>query len=149
MNETLLGAIVGLVGVLLGGIITTISQGRQRLQDEIRNARGQRREMLLASVAGLLESSEPQSEDLSYTTILKHVHHSQLLLDPKKGDERELIRAINELAWAVHEYIPIKGISHPQAKARMNRILNAHSDVTEKCRQILWSEADGFRLPRT
>lgn len=63
---------------------------------------------MLDAVSGLLDAADVQSDSFSYTLVLRHVHHSQLLLDPREKSEWDLAEAIGKLAQAVHEYMPVQ-----------------------------------------
>lgn len=154
MKDTLQVAIIGLAGVGLGGAITLLSQAmniraqnRHRRQEELRSIREQRRARMLDAVAGLLEAADIQSDSFSYSVVLRHVLHSQLLLDPREKEERNLAESISRLAWAVHEYIPVQSQDIGDKSMEAQRVLGAQAEVTERCRRIAWSGAAGLSLP--
>jgi hypothetical protein len=153
MNYAIQTALIGLGGVILGQIINSQTQrqnlAEQRRGDEIIRARERRRERLLDAVAGLLEVSDPQSENFNYTNVLKHTHHAQLLLDPCVQEERELNNTISELAGAVHNFIPVKHLDISQKVDETQRLLKAQSAVAEKCRFIVWSGSKSLRITDT
>lgn len=154
MKDTLQVAIIGFAGVVLGGAITLLSQAlniraqdRHRRQEELRSTREQRRERMLDAVAALLDASDIQSDSFSYTLVLRHVHHSQLLLDPREKEERNLAESIGNLAWAVHEYIPVQSQDIANKSREVQNVLRAQAEVTERSRRIAWTGAAGFSLP--
>lgn len=158
MKDTLQVAMIGLAGVALGGVIggsiTILSQAmniraqtRLRQLEEIRAIRAQRRDRILDAIAGLLESADIQSDSFSYTLVLRHVHHAQLLLDTREKEERDLAEAIGKLARAVHDYIPVQSHDITDKSAEAQNVLRAQAEVTVKCRRTIWTGAHGFPLP--
>ena len=130
MKDSLRVAIIGLAGVVLGGAITLLSQAmniraqnRHRRQEELRSIREQRRARMLDAVAGLLEAADIQSDSFSYSVVLRHVLHSQLLLDPREKEERNLVESISRLAWAVHEYIQVQSQDIGDKSMEAQRVL--------------------------
>jgi hypothetical protein len=160
MTDAIQTALIGLGGVLLGSGGALVAQivgirAQRRHQetqlrgDEILHTRERRRDRLLDAVAGALASGDPQSADFSYTTILRHVHHAQLLLDPKIPEELRLNQAISELASAVHDYYPVKHLGVDAKTAEVQRILRAQSEMVESCRRMVWTGSAGLRVAAT
>jgi hypothetical protein len=153
MKDTLQVAIIGLAGVGIGGAITLLSQAmsiraqnRHRRQEELRSIREHRRARMLDAVAGLLDAADIQSDSFCYSVVLRHVHHSQLLLDPRVKEERNIAESISRLAQAVHEYIPVQSQDIGDKSREAQNVLRAQAEVTERCRRIAWTGTAGFSL---
>jgi hypothetical protein len=157
MTDGIQGALIGLGGVLAGSAVSFVAQlinlraqrrnlTDQHRADEILRARERRRDRLLDAIAGLMATTDPQSTDFNYSNMLRHVHHAQLLLDPRVSEELSLNQAISNLGLAVHEYSAVKHLDISEKDFETRRILEAQSGVVEGCRRLVWTGGAGLRV---
>lgn|SRR5512146_2940082 len=147
MKPEIVAAVIAFGGVFLGGLLTFVTQHvaqrsewqrllAQLAGEESSRVRERRRERLLDSLAALLAASDPQSEELSYTEGLKHIHHAQLLLDPRLPSEAVLNGAVSRVGLALHSYIPASRAAIGDKVPETQRLLTAHSELVESVRAL-------------
>jgi len=145
MHESLLVALVALVGVALGGLLTGLFQRSNtttlvaaelnklkfQLDGEAKKRLlGRKQDWLLELIPELISAADPELHaQFDYGRVVTLIQRIELLLDPTVPTEERLNKALHNLGLAVQSAV--------SGKREALQLLKSQSEITEATRDLL------------
>jgi len=153
MSETIIAAIIGVLGTIFVVIVTVITQflttkalikaERQKIKEQIRREevsrfKEKRHDRILDAISELLIVSDPQSTSgVDYGRTVNLVLRIQLMLDTTNAEESTLNIALNDLASSLQEYFPVRTFPIDQKVIETKGLLQAQDLVIRSSKFVL------------